>query len=150
MRTIDLESASSLFDWKEFENFARLAFESSGFEVNQNHRLKNPRIEIDILAHRGDLAFSADCKHWKRTVGRATMLQVGERQIERSKRVLDSFRRVVPMVLTWHDERLRVLENGVPIVPISMLADFLLNWESSESEILVLTKSEYQGKLHAL
>ena len=143
MRALDLESASSLLDWKEFERFASLAFESLGYETEKNYRLKKPRIEIDILAHRGNaIAFAVDCKHWKRTVGHASMLRICERQVERSLRLIGSFQRIVPVVLTWHDEMLRVIENGVPVVPIHKLSDFLVNWESSETEILVL-----EGKL---
>ena len=103
--------------------------------------LTKPRMEIDLLAQKGDLAFAVDCKHWKRTVGHAAMQRVGERQIERSLRLLESFTKVIPLVLTWHDEMLHVLENGVPIVPVHRLADFLLNWESSEGDILVLKRA---------
>ncbi|MCL5068436.1 MAG: hypothetical protein M1368_08815, partial [Thaumarchaeota archaeon] len=64
----------------------------------------------------------------------------GDRQILRSKRLLGlmGLSRVVPVVLTWHDELLGVLENGVPIVPIHRLTDFVMNWESTD-EILVLS-----------
>jgi len=138
MRPIDLERTSSLLDWREFENFARLAFESFGYQTRKNYFLRKPRMEIDLLGIRGELAFAVDCKHWKRTAGHAAMLRVGERQIERSLRLLGSFRSVIPLVLTWHDEMLQILENGVPVVPVHRLEDFLLNWESSD--ILVLER----------
>jgi Holliday junction resolvase-like predicted endonuclease len=138
---VDLERVSSFLNWKEFEGLAQRAFEDSGYETKQNYRFTKPRMEIDLLAHRGDLAFAVDCKHWKRTAGRAAMQRVGERQIVRSLRLLESFTKVIPLVLTWHDEMLHVLENGVPVVPVHRLADFLLNWESSKDDILVLERT---------
>ena len=138
MRTADIEGVSSFLDWREFESFARLAFESFGYETLQNYLLRKPKMEIDILAFRGKFAFAVDCKHWKRTVGQAAMLSIAAKQIDRSLRLLESYDRVIPLVLTWHDEMLYVLENGVPVVPVCRLADFLLNWESSGDDILVL------------
>ena len=144
----DLEGMSSKLDWKEFENFARLAFESAGFEVRQNFRLKKPTCEIDLVAFRGNsLAFAVDCKHWKRTVGYSTMLNIGSKQMERANRLTVSFKNVIPMVLTLHDEMLRVLENGVPVVPISTLSDFLLNWENPENCVAVLKGTRVEKQL---
>jgi hypothetical protein len=111
--------------------------------------MKKPAMEVDLLASRNDLAIVADCKRWKRTVGRATMTRVGDRQIKRAERVaaLGKFEKVMPLILTMRDESLFVLETGVPIVPIRRLADFVLNWEEKSSEILVLGTVERQAIL---
>ena len=136
----DPELISARLDWKQFELLSEQAFASFGFETIKNFRMKKPTMEIDLLATKQDLAFAVDCKHWKRTVGAGAMKRIGDRQILRSKRLLGlmGLSRVVPVVLTWHDELLGVLENGVPIVPIHRLTDFVMNWESTD-EILVLS-----------
>ena len=148
MGTIDPESISSRLDWKGFEGLATRALESMGFRTRRNQRFVKPRMEIDLLADRGGTAFAIDCKHWKRTVGRAAMLRISEKQISRSRRALEEldFQRVVPAILTWHDEMLHILESGVPIVPIHKLCDFILNWESCGDDLLVLSRSVVEKK----
>ena len=145
-RSIDPESISSKLDWKEFELFAEKAFASFGFDTSHNQRFTKPRMEIDLVAEMGGLAFSVDCKHWKRTVGHTSMLKVGERQIARSRRLLElgTVDRVIPMILTLHDEMLHILEDGVAIVPVHKLSDFIMNWESSRGHLLIL-----EGKIQA-
>ena len=142
MKGLDLEGFTSNLDWRQFEAFAELAFRSFGFRTIRNYRLKKPRMEIDLVAFRDGMAFAVDCKHWKRTVGYSAMTHVGERQIVRSKHILkkEPVDRVVPVILTWHDELLEILENGVPVVPIQKISDFILNWESSAGEIVILSK----------
>ena len=150
MPSFDVEGTSSKLHWEEFEAFAERAFTNFGFETTRNHRFLKPRMEIDLFARKDRFAFAVDCKHWKRTVGFRTMLEVGERQIMRSQRLLESpsVDRVVPLVLTLHDEMLHILENGVAIVPIQKLSDFIMNWESSREKILVIERrGEYQSQL---
>ena len=68
------------------------------------------------------------------------MLEISRRQIARAKRLIDirEVDRIVPIVITLHDESLYVLDNGVPIVPIHKISDFILNWEQGMENILVL------------
>ena len=140
---LDTETFSASLDWKQFEGLAEFAFKSFGFQTYKNHRIKKPRQEIDLLAVSNKLAFAVDCKHWKRTVGYSTMLRVAERQIERCEILLESgqFQKIVPVILTWRDERLVVLQNGVPIVPIHKLSSFILNWDSS-TDVRCISKGE--------
>src|SRR5487761_747642 len=140
MKQLDVESFCSELDWKQFEALTRRAFESFGFNVECNYRLKKPRIEVDVLALRNGRGFAVDCKHWKRTAG-GSMLGVAEKQIERAKRLIrrKELKEVVPLIVTWHEETVRVLENGVPVVPIQKLADFILNFEPSAERMLVIS-----------
>jgi Holliday junction resolvase-like predicted endonuclease len=139
--SFDSEALSTSMDWKQFEALAEFALRSFGYRTIKNYRLKKPAQEIDLLAVVGELAFGIDCKHWKRTVGHATMSSLAESQIKRCQRVLETepIKSIIPVILTWHDEKLQVLENGVAVVPIHKISDFLLNWESSES-IRILQK----------
>ena len=128
----DIENLSSSLDWREFEGLSESIFEYFGFTTFRNYRLKRPAAEIDILATKDGLGFAIDCKHWKRTVGSATMQKISERQIKRAQRVVqeEDIQKVIPVILTLHDESLHILENGTAIVPIQKISDFVLNWES--------------------
>lgn len=101
------------------------------------------------MATSNAVTFAVDCKHWKRTVGRASMSRIAEKQSARAFRMASEgqFRRVVPLILTWKDEMLFVLRNGVPVVPIHALADFILNWEQSTEEIAVFESEALQRSL---
>jgi Holliday junction resolvase-like predicted endonuclease len=140
---LDAEAFSSTLDWKQFEGLAELALRSCGYDTIKNYRLKKPRLEIDIVAMSTKVAFGIDCKHWKRTVGQATMLAIAQKQIKRCERLLENIgvETIVPVILTWHDEQLQVLENGVAVVPIRKISDFFLNWDSS-GVIKIIKKSE--------
>jgi len=148
-RESDLESQSLGLDWKEFESFAEKIFNSFGCTTIKTIRLRKPTMEIDLVASRTGFSFVVDCKHWKRTVGPASMTRIGERQADRAKRIAEdgSHRKVMPMILTLRDEALFVLENGVPIVPIHRLSDFILNWEESYADISIFEGSETQKTL---
>jgi Holliday junction resolvase-like predicted endonuclease len=148
----DAEAFSTFLDWKQFEGLAELALRSFGYKTVKNYRLKKPAQEIDLLAVSGKVAFGIDCKHWKRTVGQATMLTVAEKQVKRCERLIEteSINRIIPVILTWRDEQLRILENGVAVVPIQKISDFILNWESSNAirvvRKIVTTQGVYQTK----
>lgn len=141
-KDVDLADLTSKLDWRQFEGLASFAFKSFGFKVLKNYRMTKPRMEVDLVAIRNSKAFAADCKRWRRTVGETVMLIAAGKQIERSKRILykEELDQVVPMVITWREESVRVLENGVPIVPICKLSDFILNFEASGERILVIDR----------
>jgi Holliday junction resolvase-like predicted endonuclease len=145
----DLETISLGLDWREFEAFAEKIFASFGFATTRNLRLIKPKMEIDLVASREGFSFVVDCKHLKRTVGSASMTRIGKRQADRAMRVASngSVRKVMPMILTLRDESLFVLENGVPVVPIHRLSDFILNWEETTAEILIFEGNEIQKTL---
>jgi hypothetical protein len=134
--------------WKDFEEFADSVFRKYGFQTLRNYRMKKPRAEIDLVAVQRGNCFVADCKHWKRTVGETGMKNVSSKQVARCVRLLEQERldlrvkKVIPLVLTWKDEMLEILDNGVAIVPIHKLGDFLLNWESFGDNLLQLEESK--------
>lgn len=144
----DPEELGSALDWKQFESFAESAFLEHGFETERNARFRKPRAEIDLVASKSDIAFAVDCKHWKRTVGHSTMLAISNRQFARAERLIKEGRaqRVIPVVITLHDESLSILENGVPVVPIHRISDFILNWEIARNELAILTRGKERAK----
>lgn len=145
----DLESSAYRLDWQEFEIFVEKIFVSFGFETFRNYRLKKPRMQIDLLAWKNDFAIAVDCKHWKRTVGQASMNRIGQRQVLRAQRVAAEgrFKKIMPVILTLRDESLFILKNGLPIVPITRLNDFIINFELSEIPLLILESESSQKRL---
>ncbi|HKW05565.1 MAG TPA: restriction endonuclease, partial [Nitrososphaerales archaeon] len=141
MKSLDVESFSSNLHWREFEALAKFAFESFGYKVLSNYRLKRPRLEIDLIAHRDGRGFAVDCKHWKRTVGKSTMLNLSKDQIERVNRLLtrEEFREICPLIVTWREEPVTILDTGVAVVPVAKLSDFLLNFDAYSQSLLLLT-----------
>ena len=138
----DLEAYSSFLNWKEFEEHVERIFRSFDFLTRRNTRFRKPRAEIDLVALKNNLTFAVDCKHWKRTVGHSSMNAISNRQLLRAQRLVDRHRhvKVIPMIVTLHDESLHILENGVPIVPIHKVSDFILNWEEARDRILILSE----------
>jgi len=130
-----VEEASRRLSWRSFEGFVSQIFAENGYRVKTGLRLKEPRMEIDIVAYREGLCMAVDCKHWGRTVGASTMRRVVLKQVERSRHLLDAdvsadlgLNRVYPVVATLFEEGVRVIE-GVPVVPVMKLSGFLLEFE---------------------
>lgn len=142
----DLEAFSSCLNWKEFEEYVERIFSSFDFLTRRHTRFRKPRAEIDLVASRNDVTFAVDCKHWKRTVGHGSMTAISTRQLVRAQRLVDEHQgmKVIPMIVTLRDESLRILENGVPIVPIHEISDFLLNWGEAKNRILILSDSKQE------
>ncbi len=126
-----LEDVSKMLSWSEFEDMVSTLLESVGYEVRRRVRLKEPRCEIDVVATKWDLALVIDCKHWKKTLGYSTMHRIIEAQINRAKALSTSnlsfvkrCDKFLPVILTLYSERPEIVE-GVPIVPINLLSDFI-------------------------
>ena len=145
-RQDDPESLSANMNWKDFEAFVQSAFAAFGYSTQRNVRLRRPRAEIDLVCSRNGLAFAVDCKHWKRTVGHSSMKGISERQLERARRLAQSqdIPRIIPLVVTLRDESLQILENGIPVVPVCRLSDFILNWDQANDQIAIVKTSEKQ------
>ena len=77
------------------------------------------------------------------------MTRIGERQAIRAQRLAAEgrFKKIMPIILTLRDESLFILRNGLPIVPIVRLNDFMLNFELSGSPVLILEPEFSQKSL---
>lgn len=139
-----LEEVSKILSWSEFEEMVSALLESVGYEVKRRVRLKKPRCEIDIVASKEDLALVIDCKHWRKTSGYSTLQRIIEAQIDRAKALstsnltflkrCDNF---LPLILTLYSERPHILE-GVPVVPINLLSDFITKVRGYLGELNVI------------
>jgi len=136
----DVESISSLLQWKEFENMAAIAFERNDYIVKKNLRFKHAgrRWEIDIVGFKEPIVVCADCKHWHHGMYPSALKKIVEEQVERTSALAESLPnpairmkfvswniiKLVPAVLSLVIGRFKFYDN-VPIVPVLQLQDFL-------------------------
>ncbi|MDC0168083.1 hypothetical protein OAI77_00400 [Candidatus Nitrosopelagicus sp.] len=120
----DVESVSEYLTWQDFESITGLILEKKDFDVTKNLILTKPRMEIDVVGTKMDIALLIDCKHWK-TMSKSALNEIVKKQVERVKRyVADENMSALPVIVTLHQEEIQFIEN-VPIVPIMKLSSFL-------------------------
>ena len=120
----DVESVSEYLTWQDFESITGLILEKKDFDVTKNLILTKPRMEIDVVGTKMDIALLIDCKHWK-TMSKSALNEIVKKQVERVKRyVADENMSALPVIVTLHQEEIQFVGN-VPIVPIMKLSSFL-------------------------
>jgi len=120
----DVESVSEYLTWQDFESITGLFLQEKDFDVTKNLILTKPRMEIDVVGTKMDIALLVDCKHWK-TMSKSALDEIVKKQVERVKRyVADENMSALPVIVTLHQEEIQFIEN-VPIVPIMKLSSFL-------------------------
>ena len=119
-----IEDVSEYLTWRDFEAITGIILEENSFDVTKNLVLTKPRMEIDVIGKKMNLALLIDCKHWK-TMSKSALDEIVKKQIERVKRyVADEDITALPVIVTLHQEGTQLVEN-VPIVPIMKLPSFL-------------------------
>ena len=120
----DVEFVSEYLTWQDFESITGLILEKKDFDVTKNLILTKPRMEIDVVGTKMDIALLIDCKHWK-NMSKSALNEIVKKQVERVKRyVSDEGMSALPVIVTLHQEEVQFIEN-VPIVPIMKLSSFL-------------------------
>ena len=150
----DLEEVSGFLQWKEFEGMAAVAFESNGYRVVRNLRFKHGgrRWEIDIVGWKSPMVVCLDCKHWHHGLRGSAAEKIAEQQTERTRALVMSLpnpavkieflsrgtAKFVPAVLSLTFDKFKFY-NGVPIVPVLQLQDFLNQLPICSDSLLCLT-----------
>ena len=120
----DLEDVSEYLNWKDFESLTGVILEVKDFEVTKNLILTKPRMEIDVIGKKMDIALLIDCKHWK-NMSKSELDKIVKKQIERVKHFVSTENMsALPVIVTLHQESIQFVGN-VPIVPIMKLSSFL-------------------------
>ena len=120
----DLEDVSEYLNWKDFESLTGVILEEKDFEVTKNLILTKPRMEIDVIGKKMDIALLIDCKHWK-NMSKSELDKIVKKQIERVKHFVSTENMsALPVIVTLHQESIQFVGN-VPIVPIMKLSSFL-------------------------
>ena len=119
-----IEDVSEYLTWRDFEAITGIILEEKGLDVTKNLVLTKPRMEIDVIGKKMNLALLIDCKHWK-NMSKSALDEIVKKQIERVKRyVAHEDITALPVIVTLHQEGTQLVEN-VPIVPIMKLPSFL-------------------------
>ncbi len=119
-----IEDVSEYLTWRDFEAITGIVLEENDFDVTKNLVLTKPRMEIDVIGKKMNLALLIDCKHWK-NMSNSALDEIVKKQIERVKRyVADEGITALPVIVTLHQEGIQLVDN-VPIVPIMKLTSFL-------------------------
>ena len=120
----DLEDVSEYLNWKDFESLTGIILEEKDFAVTKNLILTKPRMEIDVIGKKMDIALLIDCKHWK-NMSKSALDEIVKKQIERVKHFVSTENMsALPVIVTLHQETIQFVGN-VPIVPIMKLSSFL-------------------------
>jgi len=138
----DIEVLSNFLSWHEFESFAATALTNSGYAVNQNLRFKfaGRRWEADVVGCKRPLVVCLDCKSWHHGLAPSVLRHLTEKQAERTRELADALPSLsmslkcakwkeavfVPALLVLAPTRFKFCD-GVPIVPVLQLSDFLVN-----------------------
>jgi len=138
----DFESICRQLKWKEFEEVSMRAFEAHNYIVKKNFRFshREKRWEIDLVACRKPIIVSADCKHWKCNWSRAAIVNLVEKQTERTKSFADAlpklwaklelkywpYMKIIPIILSLQSSPFK-FHRDTPIVSILQLQSFLTN-----------------------
>lgn len=136
----DIENISGFLQWKEFEDMVATALERNGFVVKKNLRFKyaGRKWEIDILGCKKPIALCVDCKHWHRGLSQFVLKKIVEEQAGRTFALAKSLPnqtikidfaswrivKFVPAVMSLIAGKFKFYD-GVPIVPVLQLQDFL-------------------------
>ncbi len=160
----DPQKVAQILGWQEFEKFVEIAFEKSGFRALKHLIIKlghHTRREIDVLAWNQSLTLAIDCKHWiKAGMSQPRLRRAADAQakrvaaLARRPEILCRYglddpekRSIMPILLVLREGETRE-SDGVPIVPISKLADFLGELSPFETAFrLIPVRSDGQTQL---
>ena len=136
----DFESVSGFLDWQEFESIAATTLKNYGHAVLQNLRFKHAsrKWEIDVVGCRKPLVICLDCKDWHHGLSPSAIRRIVEAQAERARALADALpnlsigiecakwtkAKFVPAILALSPTMFKFYD-GVPIVPVLQLQDFL-------------------------
>ena len=134
-----IEDVSEYLTWRDFESLTGLILEEKDFDVTKNLIMTKPRMEIDVIGKKMDIALLIDCKHWK-TMSKSALDEIVKKQIERVKRyVADESMSALPVIVTLHQEEIQFVDN-VPIVPIMKLPSFLDEFVGNLDSLMSIEK----------
>jgi len=119
-----IDEVSRLLDWQDFESLAAEILEKRDFETSRNVILTKPRMQIDVIGIKSEIAVLVDCKHWSKMT-QSSLQRAVIKQIERTKHFVsrERVKGAIPAIVTLYQHNLQFIDN-VPIIPIHQLDSF--------------------------
>ena len=137
-----VEDVSEFLTWRDFESLTAVILEENDFDVTKNLILTKPRMEIDVIGKKMNIALLIDCKHWK-NMTKSALDEIVRKQIERVKRFVSIENMpALPVIVTLHQEKIQFVGN-VPIVPIMKLPSFLDEFIGNSEQLSTLKKNQF-------
>ena len=134
-----VEDVSEFLTWRDFESLTAVILEENDFDVTKNRILTKPRMEIDVIGKKMNIALLIDCKHWK-NMTKSALDEIVRKQIERVKRFVSiENMSALPVIVTLHQEKIQFVGN-VPIVPIIKLPSFLDDFIGNSEQLSTFEK----------
>jgi hypothetical protein len=130
-----IDEVSRLLEWQDFEFLAAEVLEKRDFETTLNFILTKPRMQIDVIGIKRDIAILIDCKHWKNMSQSALQIAV-KKQIERTKHYVskEKVKGAIPAIVTLYQHDLQFIDK-VPIIPIHQLDSFCEEFYANLDEL---------------
>ena len=127
-------------NWKDFEALVSKILDENDFQVEQNVILTKPRMEIDVIGIKLNVAILIDCKHWKR-MSHYALETIVHKQIERVKHYVANTKVTIaaPVIVTLYQEETSFV-NRVPIVPILQFSSFIDDFYGNLEDIRTIEK----------
>lgn len=143
--------------WRNVEKLCEVILSRHGYRTLLNYRFKHSgkRYEIDVVGIQEPYILLIDCKRWKRG-NVASLIHAAEAQVKRTqefvyalqhsrenvnilnKSINDLTLIIIPLIVTVLDVDIKFHE-GVPIVPIRYLRDFLTSFKDYEENFVKFT-----------
>ena len=120
-----IDEVSRILDWQDFESLAAEILEKQDFETTKNIILTQPKMQIDVIGIKANIAILIDCKHWSKMTQSSLQLAV-KKQLERTKQYVSQTKKIrgaIPAIVTLYQYNLQFIDN-VPIIPIHQLNSF--------------------------
>jgi len=119
-----IDEISRMLEWQDFESLAAEILEKRDFDTMKNVIMKSPRIQIDVVGIKSDIAILIDCKHWS-NMNQSALQEAVKKQVIRTKQFVSKHKvkGAIPAIVTLYQHSVQFIDK-VPIIPIHQLDSF--------------------------
>lgn len=119
-----IDEISRMLEWQDFESLAAEILEKRDFDTTKNVIMKSPRIQIDVVGIKSDIAILIDCKHWS-NMNQSALQEAVKKQVIRTKQFVSKHKvkGAIPAIVTLYQQDVQFIDK-VPIIPIHQLDSF--------------------------
>lgn len=119
-----IDEISRMLEWQDFESLAAEILEKRDFDTMKNVIMKSPRIQIDVVGIKSDIAILIDCKHWN-NMNQSALQEAVKKQVIRTKQFVSKHKvkGAIPAIVTLYQHSVQFIDK-VPIIPIHQLDSF--------------------------
>jgi len=130
-----IDEISRMLEWQDFESLAAEILEKRDFDTTKNVIMKSPRIQIDVVGIKSDIAILIDCKHWS-NMNQSALHEAVKKQVIRTKQFVSKHKvkGAIPAIVTLYQHSVQFIDK-VPIIPIHQLDSFCDEFYGNLEEI---------------